>query len=449
MELPKQYVDNMSKLLSSDEFSQYMASFNANKYSGLRVNTLKLSCEEFEKICPFPIKRIPWIENGYYYDEEYKPAKHPYYFAGLYYIQEPSAMTPANRLPINSGDKVLDMCAAPGGKTTELAAKLNGTGVLYTNDISNTRAKALLKNVELMGISNAYVLSEDPKKLVNYFENYFDKILVDAPCSGEGMFRKDSNLIKEWENNGPDYYATIQKELILYAYDMLKPGGYIMFSTCTFSPLENEETILHLMNNREGVMLCDISPYEGFSNGLMGLSKCVRIWPHKMEGEGHFLALIKKENDESIVNYRTNKKDKAPKLNDEVLKFFKLLNFEIPLDELIIIDAMLLWLPKEGINEAKLRKLRSGLLLGTLDNKRFEPSQALAMYLKKDMFKNTIDFLADDPMVIKYLKGETLEVLADTANGWNLVCVDGFSLGFAKLNNGTLKNKYYKGWRWQ
>ena len=189
------YLDTMKEMLGED-FQAYLDSFNDSRLYGLRVNTLKITTEEFLKISPFDLKPIPWIENGFYFSEKDKPAKHPYYFAGLYYIQEPSAMTPANVLPIDEGDVVFDMCAAPGGKSTELGAKLNQTGLLITNDISNSRAKALLKNVEVSGIPNVCVLSEDPKKIANRFSTFFDKVLIDAPCSGEGMFRKDNKLIK-------------------------------------------------------------------------------------------------------------------------------------------------------------------------------------------------------------------------------------------------------------
>ncbi len=217
MKLPELFENRMKELLK-EEYEDYLKCFEEKHYSGLRVNTLKITPEEFEQICPFEIKRIPWIENGYYYDaKDVQPARHPYYYAGLYYIQEPSAMTPANLLPITPGDKVLDLCAAPGGKSTELAAKLKGEGILVANDISNSRAKALLKNIELFGVQNAVVVSEAPGKLVQYFEGYFDKILVDAPCSGEGMFRKSSTIMKNWEQYGVDYYNKLQKEIILQA----------------------------------------------------------------------------------------------------------------------------------------------------------------------------------------------------------------------------------------
>ena len=247
--LPQNYLDAMKELLKED-YEDYLASFEEKRLYGLRINTLKISVEDFLKISPFELEPIPWIENGFYFHEEDKPAKHPYYFAGLYYIQEPSAMTPANVLPVEDGDVVFDMCAAPGGKSTELGAKLDRTGLLITNDISNSRAKALLKNVEVFGIPNLCVLSEDPKKIADRFTGFFDKVLIDAPCSGEGMFRKDNKLIKSWEKNGPEFYSKIQRDIVLSGADMLKPGGKMLYSTCTFSKLEDEETIRHLLRER-------------------------------------------------------------------------------------------------------------------------------------------------------------------------------------------------------
>ena len=257
MNLPLQYLKSMQELLG-DDYDSYLKSFDNSRLYGLRINTLKISVEEFLKICPFELKPVPWIENGFYYKEEDKPAKHPYYFAGLYYIQEPSAMTPANVLPVEKNDIVLDMCAAPGGKSTELGAKLNRTGLLVTNDISNSRAKALLKNVEVFGIPNLCLLNEDPVQIVPRFKTFFDKILIDAPCSGEGMFRKDNKLIKAWEKNGPEFYSQIQRNIITAGADMLKPGGKMLYSTCTFSKMEDEETIKYLLDQRPEMHLIPI-----------------------------------------------------------------------------------------------------------------------------------------------------------------------------------------------
>ena len=224
MNLPKKFKDRMESLLG-EEYKDFLQSYRKPYYGGMRVNTLKLSPEEFEHLSPFSVRKIPWVNNGYYYDTKEQPARHPYYHAGLYYIQEPSAMTPASLLPVEPGDMVLDLCAAPGGKSTDLGAKLKGEGMLVSNDISNSRAKALLKNIELFGITNALVLSEAPNKLSEYFNNAFDKILVDAPCSGEGMFRKSPAVIKNWEQYGVEYYNKLQKEIIIFAAKMLKPGG--------------------------------------------------------------------------------------------------------------------------------------------------------------------------------------------------------------------------------
>ena len=223
-------------------------------------------------------------------------------------------MTPAQLLPIEDGDRVLDLCAAPGGKSTELAAKLNGTGVLVSNDISNSRAKALLKNLELFGISNAFVMSESPHKLAQYFPLYFDKILIDAPCSGEGMFRKEPAVIKSWIEHGNAFYAKLQREIVADALQMLRPGGMLLYSTCTFSPMENEETIQYMMEICPELQIMPVERYSGFGEGLVtegnsSLKECVRIWPHKMKGEGHFLALLKKGEGERAV--RTGRKEKT------------------------------------------------------------------------------------------------------------------------------------------
>lgn len=465
MNLPEQYLKNMREMLG-DDFDAYLESFNDNRLYGLRVNTLKISVEDFLKISPFRLKPIPWIDNGFYFSEEDKPAKHPYYFAGLYYIQEPSAMTPANVLPVDEGDIVLDMCAAPGGKSTELGAKLNCTGLLVTNDISNSRAKALLKNVEVFGIPNAYVLSEDPKNLCPRFKNFFDKILIDAPCSGEGMFRKDNKLIKSWEKTGPDFYAKIQREIILLGADMLKPGGKMLYSTCTFSRTEDEETVKYLLQNRSDMHLIDIKPYEGFSEGYvyddetkkMHMEKAVRIFPHKMAGEGHFTALFEKETDNDFAGYKGDgikHIQHQGKIPDELADFLDVLNkstlnFQVNTKNISIRDGYV-YLCSSFMPELKgLRAMRTGLLLGELKKNRFEPSQALAMTLKADDYPKVISLHADDERVIRYLKGETLDLpeFENNADGWNLFCVDGYPLGWGKFKNGSLKNKYLAGWRW-
>lgn len=459
MNLPIAFEEKM-RILLRDDFDAYIDCYEEPRYYGLRVNTKKISVEEFKKICPFEIWPVPWIENGFYYDgDKVQPAKHPYYFAGLYYLQEPSAMTPADRLPVFPGDKVLDVCAAPGGKATELGAKLKGEGVLVANDISNSRAKGLLKNIEVFGIGNVLVLSEEPGKLTEYFPEYFDKILIDAPCSGEGMFRKDRKMVKAWEEHGPEFFAKLQRGIVVQAAQMLKPGGMLLYSTCTFDARENEGTIEYLLREFPEFSILDMKPYEGFAEGMPEtsetgspeLKKTVRIFPHRMHGEGHFLALLQKGKTCGKTDKKTGKSRKGRKLPEAMEVFWKDVKWEIDPSRLEIHGELVYYMP-EGIPDVRgIRFLRTGLYLGELKKQRFEPSQALAMALSKDTYAHVLDLSADDGRVVRYLKGETIEVddlVSGREKGWRLVLVDGYPLGWGKLGGGTLKNKYLPGWRW-
>lgn len=458
MNLPRAFEEKMETLLG-DDYKNYVNCFDEPRHYGLRVNTEKISVEDFLKIAPWPLERVPWIKNGFYYDgENVQPAKHPYYFAGLFYLQEPSAMTPADRLPVSPGERVLDVCAAPGGKATELGAKLGGDGVLAANDLSSSRAKGLLKNLELFGIGNVLVLSEEPGRLVPYFREYFDKILIDAPCSGEGMFRKDKKMVRAWEEHGPEFFSKIQKSIIMQAAEMLRPGGMMLYSTCTFSPEENEQTIEYLLNQYPEFEICEMEGYEGFAEGMPEateekdeeLKKTVRIFPHRMKGEGHFLALLRK-GPETPHTAPASGKTGTKKLPAELEEFLTCIRRKFDPARMDIRGERVYYMP-DGLPDLKgVRFLRTGLLLGELKKKRFEPSQALAMNLKKEEYEFTLDLSVEDERVIKYLKGETLDVedlVSTKEKGWYLVCVDGFPLGFGKLGNQMLKNKYLPGWRW-
>lgn len=446
MQLPERYLDSMKELLGN-EFDEYIQSFDEPRLYGLRVNTSKISVEDFLKISPFKLTPIPWISNGFYYSEEDKPAKHPYYFAGLYYLQEPSAMTPAFVLPVNEGDKVLDLCAAPGGKSTELGAKLRGKGLLVSNDISASRAKALLKNIELFGIGNVLVTCEYPEKLEERFTDFFDKILVDAPCSGEGMFRKDSKLIKSWMSQGPEFFAPIQKTILNSAANMLKEGGYLLYSTCTFSKMEDEDNIAEFLEAHPDFELEHIYDYEGFTRAY-GMEDAVRIFPHKMQGEGHFVALLHKKGELVQTVSAGNSKSKCPQ---EIADFLEEFTCEFDLGAIRIQGEKVYLMPKEIDNLKGIRTLRTGLLLGELKKNRFEPSQAFAMTIKPEKYSTVVDFPADSPSVIKYLKGETIETDGGSLRGNAknvLITVDGYALGWGRLNDTTIKNKYLPGWRW-
>ncbi len=464
VELPERFKQRIKEQLG-EEYEAYLQSFREKSRNGLRVNTGKISAKEFEKLSPFGLWEVPWVQNGYIYEGE-RPAVHPYYYAGLYYLQEPSAMTPASLLPIEPGDRVLDLCAAPGGKSTELAARLQGEGVLVSNDISNSRAKALLKNLELFGAKNILVVSEAPNKLCEYFSGYFDKILVDAPCSGEGMFRKSPAIMKNWEQYGTEYYHKLQQEILPQAVAMLKPGGYLLYSTCTFSPEENEGSVQEVLDAFPEMRVVDALPekregrgcdYTGFDcghpewieNGCNELRKTIRLWPHKIAGEGHFIALLRKEADAETGNPGKISKltGKPCALSEETEEFLASLKIEIPRERLQIKDERLYLLPELGVDTKGLRLLRSGLFLGEIKKKRFEPSQSLACALRKEEYENCYDLAVDDPDVIRYLKCESIEIKQTCKDGWILVTVGGFPLGWGKYSKGNFKNRYLPGWR--
>lgn len=452
MELPQLFVDKMKSLLG-EEYSDYESCLHRPKQNGIRVNTAKISVKEFQKIAPFEIEPVPWTENGFFVGAKEQPAKHPFYHAGLYYIQEPSAMAPAAFLPVEPGDKVLDLCAAPGGKSTELGARLKGEGLLVSNDISITRTKALLKNLEMFGIKNSVIMSEEPKNLVPVFHEYFDKVLVDAPCSGEGMFRKGSNEIKNWAEYGIEPYVKIQREIILDAVKMLKPGGYLLYSTCTFSPEEDEQLVEYLLQREPALSLADMPEAEGFDRGhpewtktgLMDVTKCIRLWPHKIKGEGHFLALLKKDGE--TADCRESKNSVCAEISREAEKFLSECRMDLDKNRMKEHKGRLILMPEGLPDLGRLRVLRHGLLLGEMKKRRFDPSQVLAMALSGDGYARTLDLSLSDERLMKYLKCET--ILADEKeDGMYLVTVQGYPLGWGKLSKGRMKNKYAPSWRW-
>ena len=456
------FLARMQEMLSAQEYTAFLESFNAPRTYGLRVNTSKISCEEFQKLCPFPIKPIPWIPNGYFYDEDTRPSRCAYYQAGLYYLQEPSAMTPASRIPIEPGDKVLDLCAAPGGKATAAGVALQGQGLLVANDISTSRARALLRNLELFGIPNIFVANETPTKLTKTFPEFFDKIILDAPCSGEGMFRKEEALAKDWTPEKSRELSEIQKELVLQAADMLRPGGLLLYSTCTFAPAEDEQTVSYLLENRPDMELAEMENYEGFSqgvpewgNGNPELTKCIRIFPHKMNGEGHFLALFHKKGQSIQESSRPHTKpDKnAFPLIEEFLNEIGLKTLggqPFDWERVEVRKDKVYYLPPVLSDFRGITFLRNGLYLGDLKKNRFEPSQPLALAIRKGEAEAVISLPVSDERLTRYLKGETLNIEPEEAThkkGWHLLCADGYPVGFGKLVNQILKNKYPAGWR--
>ncbi len=441
--LPEKYLIEMKQLLQED-YDAYLNSFEEESVRSLRINTSKISVRDFLKINPFHLTPIPWTDDGFYFEEDDRPSKHPYHYAGLYYIQEASAMYPAQALPIEENDIVLDCCAAPGGKSLKLSDKLNGTGALISNDISAGRAQVLLRNLETHGVRNAYVTAEDITKL-DRFENSFDKILIDAPCSGEGMFRKENDLIRSWEQKDSFHYAPIQKQIVSSALKMLKEGGMLLYSTCTFSPEENEEVIEYALDLCPELRVLPLKKQEGFREGITPKTEnCVRLYPHLVKGEGHFIALLQKG---GRKEKKKEKEASAAKLPSD--EFFSHLHLQNMSGRLVRRDNKLYLEPGNPLDMKGLRVMRSGLLLGEYRHERFEPSQALASSLNCEEYDDILNFSLDDDRVIKYLKCETLDVKDKHVQGTVLVCADRFPLGFAVVSKGILKNRYPAAYRYR
>ncbi len=457
MRLPDSFKDSMRSLLGG-EYEEFISSYEKPYVSSIRVNTSKISCEEFEKIAPFAIEKTNFCSNGYYINDTDAWSKHPYYYAGLYYIQEASAMLPAAVLPIDPGETVLDLCAAPGGKSTQLV--LSDAAVVIANDISYSRTIPLVKNLEMFGTRNYAVTCESPGKLSKYFEGFFDKILVDAPCSGEGMFRKDSALISSYEKKGSSYYCDIQKEILDHAVKMLGSGGMLLYSTCTFSDIEDEQVILDLLSKHPELSLEPINisddlsgPYDKYKD-IKSIQNVVHAFPHRFRGEGHFLALIKKTGEAKERSIPVN----SPGYFDIIAAADDLLASLSPScrkrtegAQMIKTSDDLVFCFPEGFDKLyikDIRYVRTGTFMGKLNkSNRLIPSAAFARTLKSDDHLNVLSLDPDDPLVIKYLKGETITPdSAGISKGYVLVCVDGFPLGFAKYDGSKLKNLLDKGW---
>lgn len=443
MNLPAAFLDRMKTLLG-DELEPFLNSYEDERLYGLRVNTLKISVAEFLKITPFTLTPIPWTRDGFYYDPEDKPTKHPHYYAGLYYIQEPSAMAPVNVLAPEETDAVLDMCACPGGKSVQIASYLKNNGLLVSNDISSTRIKALVKNLEMMGVTNVLVINTTEDVIGERFAGFFDKLLIDAPCSGEGMFRKEPKMASEWNPEYTQRFRDAQDSILSNIYDTLRPGGELVYSTCTFSALENEESLEAFMADHPDYALAplDENRYEFATPKGYG-----RLWPHKLKGEGHFVAKLRRSAEENQAAERVPVyKELPPNDAPDYFAEFMADALKTPLTgRFEDMNGKLYLRPKYDLPLKGVRVVRYGWLLGEWNGKKFTPSQSLAMGIKMTDAKRCINFSADQIEVIKYLKGETLHVEGE--DGMTLIGVDGYPLGWAKMTKGTLKNMYHSAWR--
>jgi len=459
MNLPIEFEKKMKAFLGN-EWDDFLYSYDNNRFQALRFNTLKVQSQE-ERMRILKVlgissdKRVSWANEAYYFDENVRPGKHPYHEMGLYYIQEPSAMSAAALLAPKPGMRVLDLCAAPGGKSTQLATYLGDSGLLVSNEINTQRSRILSQNIERMGIKNAIVTNEDSFVLASHFPSFFNAIQVDAPCSGEGMFRKLPEAIEQWSMENVAICAARQKEILDNAAVMLKPGGVIVYSTCTFSKEENED-----------VIECFLERHPDFT-----LEEMERFWPHKVDGEGHFVAKLVRRGcvDTDLKADRKTKKNKnsknrknetKPALTKENMKLLtEFLEETISEDmaawiknsRLVMFGEQLYRLPDMEVDIKGLKVQRAGLHIGEFKKQRFEPSHSLALALKLSEAKNVVKLTWDDPQTTGFFNGQSVmlsdEQTAECKKGWALVCVDGYTAGWGKVNGTQVKNHYPKGLR--
>jgi len=431
-DLPEKFIERMKRQLPESEWEAFFAIYDEPPKKGVRVNTLKCPVETFEKIFPLPKKRVPWEADGFLVEAE-KTGAHPYHAAGVYYSQEPSAMCAAPLLDVQKGERVLDLCAAPGGKSTKLAAAMQGEGILVLNEPVYSRAQILSSNVERMGITNALVLSAYPEELSAVFLGYFDKILVDAPCSGEGMFRKNAEeALREWSEENVALCAKRQSGILDEATKMLRVGGRLVYSTCTFSYEEDEGQVCDYLKRHPE----------------MRLLKSEKLYPHKVEGEGHFCALFEKVDGEETCFVRPIKR-KVSQASERLYRTFEKNFFNTTFAEnLYEAGGMLYALPNDMPDWKHLKVVRAGVRLGEIKNVRFEPSHSLAMCAPIRRCKNVVHLSLDDPRVEKYLHGEEIEEdMMKISDGWCVVAVDGFILGLGRAVRERIKNHLPKGLR--
>ncbi len=477
MNLPIEFEKKMKAFLG-DEWDDFLYSYDNNRFQALRFNTLKVQSQE-ERMRILKVlgissdKRVSWANEAYYFDENVRPGKHPYHEMGLYYIQEPSAMSAAALLAPKPGMRVLDLCAAPGGKSTQLATYLGDSGLLVSNEINTQRSRILSQNIERMGIKNAIVTNEDSFVLASHFPGFFNAIQVDAPCSGEGMFRKLPEAIEQWSIENVAICAARQKEILDNAAVMLKPGGVIVYSTCTFSKEENEDVIEYFLERHPDFTLEEME----------------RFWPNKVDGEGHFVAKLvrrgsvnelgadydvcedscNKVEDTGLKADRKTKKNKnsknrknetKPALTKENMKLLtEFLDETISEDvaawiknsRLVMFGEQLYRLPDMEVDIKGLKVQRAGLHIGEFKKQRFEPSHSLALALKLSEAKNVVKLTWDDPQTTGFFNGQSVmlsdEQTAECKKGWALVCVDGYTAGWGKVNGTQVKNHYPKGLR--
>ena len=428
--LPEGFLKRMEQQLG-EEYPAFLASLERPRAVALRLNPLKGAAPALD----FVQNPVPWEPMGYYYAPEARPGLHPYHEAGVYYLQEASAMAPVTLLDPQAGEWVCDLCAAPGGKTTQIAGRMAGKGFLLCNEINPKRAKILSRNIERMGVGNALVTNEHPEKLSQRLAGCFDKVLIDAPCSGEGMFRKEEAAVTDWSQETVEMCARRQQEILNSGARLVRPGGRLVYSTCTFAPEENERAMAAFLETHP-----DFEPEAAEAPWFTPAGEgAFRLWPHKLLGEGHFAAVLRRKGNAVREEPLPVQSQKLPKAWEA---FAEDMGITLPAGRAVSFGPSLYWAP-EGMPEIKgLKVERPGLELGMLKKDRFEPAHALALWLHS--CSRTQDLPAGSQEIAAYLHGD---VVPSTQKGWCLVTVDGYSAGWGKGDGTVLKNHYPKGLR--
>lgn len=427
--LPEAFLQRMKAQLGS-EYPAFLESLERPRAVALRFNPMKGE----RPVLPFVGAPVPWEPEGFYYDPETRPGLHVYHEAGVYYLQEASAMAPVALLDPKPGERVCDLCAAPGGKTTQIAGRMLGRGFLVCNEINPKRAKILSRNIERMGVANALVTNEHPETLASRFPGFFDRVLVDAPCSGEGMFRKEEAAVTDWSQETVQMCARRQREILDSAARLVRPGGRLVYSTCTFAPEEDEETVAAFLESHP-----EFAPEPVEAPWFVpGENASYRMWPHKLLGEGHFAAVLRKTQGES-GEVPACPGGKCPKAWES---FAKELDITLPEGKAVSFGQSLYWAPMELPELNRLKVLRPGLELGTERKGRFEPAHALALWQKTCAV--TESFPPESPEMKAYLHGD---VVPSGKKGWCLVQAGGYAIGWGKGDGSVLKNHYPKGLR--
>jgi len=448
-ELPIDFVARMKQLLGEEEFTRYEESFRQKAVRAFRVNTEKIAVQDFEKINPFSSEKIPYVETGFYLDSE-KVGSHPFHHAGMIYVQDPGAMATAECLDIQPDWWVLDMCAAPGGKSSQIRNKLGENGILISNEIVHSRCKILTGNIERLGFRNTATTCMDSARIAKVFPETFDMIMVDAPCSGEGMFRKNDIAIEEWSVDNVLYCAQRQKDILEQAVKALRPGGYIVYATCTFSLEENEMVIDDFLQEYPDFELVPVreTVKQYTSDGISfdgckckNLCDARRFYPHKSRGEGQFMAVLH-DTRSSVPRFGKNKKS-AAKIDPVAIDFLKDTLVEYDAQHVSVYNGNLIYV-SPALTLDKGVAFSCGVTIGEIRKKYVQPHHQFFMALGKQ-FRRQIELAPDSEELERYLRGE--EISVDCENGWAVITTAGCPVGGVKVNAGRAKNHYPKGLR--